>query len=238
MKFRIGILAIALMAYLGIANNAHAALTLYLADGTNSITCVDNTVGCDTLIGLTGALQNTSTLGIWSIVNNLGVSKPIFPATLPQMDDSFSVTSSGAGTITIVLADDGFTPNGSAFNFSIGGTIGPGTGGTVTSSYFISTSPQSISNSGGVITIGGSPQTLGTLGPFSGTGSYGANGSGTKTPSNPYTLIEKVVITHTGAGLTSGDSNVVNTPEPTSLALLGSSLLGIATLLRKKLHRT
>ena len=53
-----------------------------------------------------------------------------------------------------------------------------------------------------------------------------------------YTLIEKVVIHHTGADSTSFDDKLTAVPEPASLALLGAALLASSKLLRKKLVRS
>ena len=52
-----------------------------------------------------------------------------------------------------------------------------------------------------------------------------------------YSIIEKVVITHTGAGSTSFDGSLVLTPEPASVALLGAVMFGVSMMIRKKMHK-
>jgi hypothetical protein len=234
MKSRIGILAIALMVCLGFATNAHAALTLYLATGALSSTCVDN-AGCDLAPLITGDLINSTTLGNFTVISSTGLSKPVIGPP-NQIDlNSISVSSTSGGTLTLVLADDGFTPGGAnlPFTFNIGGT----TQGSVLAQAFVSAS-NGITNAGGVISLGAVTQIGSNLNFSAPPPNFGGGTAGNATVPSGYAMIEKIVITHTGAATTSFDAHMIQTPEPTSLALLGTVLLGASSLLRKKLRRS
>jgi hypothetical protein len=59
------------------------------------------------------------------------------------------------------------------------------------------------------------------------TGAFSQSFSGSISPEGPFSLTEYVVITHTGAGISSFNAELNVVPVPPSALLLGSGLLGL-----------
>jgi hypothetical protein len=146
--------------------------------------------------------------------------------------------TSGAGTATIT----GTVSSGSSLDITtaLTGVNGVATSGTISwNTGALTGSGSSFTYTGGTLTIMSGPTTL-----FSGTFSSSTPGTVTVTPVS--VLIsgvlangggtETITIMKSGAFTVSADIGVVTTPEPGTLGLIGTGLIGLAGLARRKLR--
>jgi hypothetical protein len=217
--------AAALLGVVGLAP-AYGSFTMTLDDGlghTASIT--DN--GSGDLNPATGGIIFSGALAgsAWSINVDVASSKPLLGGQFdPRMDLTIeSAISTGAGTLTVTISDTGFGPLGADTGVAtllMGGTLD---NGSVTGSGKV--------NGSSVVSLGPFTTHAWSGGPVGGVASGLAS---------TFTLGESVVITHTGAGNTTGNFEFNVVPEP-STVIAGALLLlpfGASTLrcLRNRKH--
>jgi hypothetical protein len=209
------LLALFFFAY---APQSHATAVLTLSDGTTTQT-VNDTDG-DGVASFSGMIGNF-------VVNvTTGLSKPtLTPSISGQlMDlDSLDVVSSGGGTLTITWEDFGFTNQVTGLQMGIGGTVS-GNGTVDYKAYANNTNGDPLAG-----TLLGDLSFNGSQSPFSASVTTNFVG-GPPT----YSLAEVVTLNFTGSGSDSLDAEIKPIPEPGSLMLLGSGLLGFASFARKK----
>jgi hypothetical protein len=198
--------------------------------GGDDLLIADNMPG-DT-IGMTGAINFATSAFGYTLLVNTSQSKPVLgSATLPQLDLTFSVTSSAASVENVFLyaSDTDFT-GAQAFLQTLGGTNSGGSG-TVTGRSWGGSSNTALQFSGANL--------LATSGAQSGP-VFSSMVPGSFTPSvSPYSLTIGVAISRTTAGTTTGDLNfaAVPVPEPASMALLGLGLAVAAASRRRHRRR-
>ena len=197
------------------ANTANAIPTLKLSDGITTVTVGDGQIGVvSDLSAQTGAVTFIGAVGSWIVNVSTGISDPILGSpTNPHMDlNSVNVNvSGGSGTDFAMEALIGGT-----LNLASGSLLTYNTYASATNSLFAETH---------LLTS----QTF-NPGAFSGTDA----GSFPVTPfPAPYSLTQKVVITHGAAGSTSFNAALQVPDGGTTVALLGFVLLGVEGLRRK-----
>jgi hypothetical protein len=228
--------AAALVGALGMSTPAHAVFVAAVCNdlgctGGDDILVTDNLAG-DTIPG-TGALNFSVAAFGYSLVVNTSQSKPMVgSASAPQLDLTFTATSTGAAPASVFLfaSDTDFSLASGSSLVTLGGT-NSGTSGSVIGRAWGGTNNTAMSFSGANL-IGSS------IGPLTGAMFSGSNAASFAATANPYSLTIGVAITRTSAGTSTGDLNlqVSAVPEPSTWALLlmGPALIGFVARRRRR----
>ena len=241
------VLAIALCSF---APNAHATMGLMLFDNLGNCVEVTNpgaaATGCPGASNTSGSGVITSssitpngkvtvdaTLGVWTVNVSTGLTKPILgTANVPRMDLNTTDTSSGAGVLTIWWGDTDFLYVPGTALATSGGTTTDATSGVKYNTFTDSTN---------ALFGKANPMTSQTFPPynacFAGTCFFGAQSQGGAVTTSPYSMLQEITFTTTGATQLSGDFHLNIVPEPASVALLGGVLLFTATAIRRRFKR-
>jgi hypothetical protein len=204
---------------------ARASLVLKLDDGLgHSIQVTDG--GLKDACAEANCVTYSGALGGWNINVSTGVSKDASAPTLLDLNTYNHHNAGTNSTLKLSLSDNFFTTFGSGMQLSVGGTLGSGGRMTVaayggSSNTLFDTSHQL----GSTLTFSSGPYTSVVDGIT----------AGLRGPADPYSLTILTTLTFgTVAGAGSSDAAIDAVPEPASVALTGTLLLGMTAVLRKR----
>ncbi len=201
--------------FLAIAPSAHA-LKMDITDGTNTINIEDNFLNDSSSDA--GRLVYTGDLGVFSFVLDLAETKPVLGSNLsPQMHLTSSYNSTGNGTITIRVTDTGYGPV-SAGSFIT--SLGSSSNGKAI--YDLQTYLDNSNAEFGTATM------LANYGPASVIGGYQSTAIAPASPFSITTIAHITTFNASASDKASGSLDMnAKVPEPGTLLLLGSGLLGL-----------
>ncbi len=215
-----------LLAVTFVASATPTAPVLTLSSGATTITITDQTPS--DLNGVAGAVTYIGPVGAWTVNVSTGEAYPVLHINRLDLNSVDTVTSGPSLPLTITLSIGNLLLTGNQFEMHIGGTLTGVTNANVTYSAQVN----------GVNAPGAAegPFVVTDAAPGQHTISFSEDKLASFVlPGSPYSLGQQVVIDLNGAaGTVSFDASLAQIPEPATLLLVGSALLGIGAFSRRR----
>jgi hypothetical protein len=191
-----------------------------ISDGALAAICAGGGTSTGDVSGSTDVV--TASVSVGNFTLNIATGASNFAPTIMDLND-ISGSNAAGGDLTIQFSDTDFA-NIPSVTMKFAGTLDAPAGSTVSLANWF-----------------GSSNTLFSLGTL--LGSFGAFGPGAFSQTlasvlpgspNPFSLTQILTIHSTGSLLYSGDGSITPLPEPGTMVLLGTGLVGLARAARRR----
>jgi len=209
---------VAMLALVGANSTADATFVLRISDGVpaDTVTIADGGAG-DLAPGVPGQIIFSGSIGTFTINVTTGLGDPVLPNTSSRANmhlNNVSVSSSSGGTLTLELTQTDLALAPSIYGIGLASSFGGTTVGKVEGWQVLD-----LGNAQFAAPADG--EAVAHHGPLSGP-SFSSNATAETGPytGTKFSLSEKVVVTHTGAGTTSFDiDSLATVPAPPSIVM-------------------